>query len=87
MIELRQIKAFIAVAEEGGFTAASERLHTVQPNISMRIKSLEETVGKQLFLRSRTRRELRLTEAGKKLLPKAYEIMQIIAEFKQENMT
>ncbi|HEY4371600.1 MAG TPA: LysR family transcriptional regulator [Burkholderiales bacterium] len=52
---LRQIEVFVAVVEEGGFTAAGERLHMVQPAVSIAIRKLEQSVGVQLLDRSGAR--------------------------------
>ena len=46
-MEMRQLKMFCAVAECGSFTAAAEKVHTVQSNITMRIKELESELGKR----------------------------------------
>lgn len=50
-MELRQIRYFVALFEEGSVTAASRRLNVVQPTVSMQIAKLEEELGHQLFRR------------------------------------
>lgn len=64
-MELYQLKSFVKVAELGNLTRASEALYTSQPAISAQIKTLEEFLGVQLFVRSA--KGMKLTEAGNRL--------------------
>lgn len=73
-IGLRQLSAFIAVAEELSFRRAAERLAISQPPLSVRIKKLEEQIGVRLFDRDRNKR-VELTPAGHMLLGHAKGIM------------
>jgi DNA-binding transcriptional LysR family regulator len=73
-MEIRQLRAFVAVAEAGTFTAAAERVHVTQSAISMQIRQLEEETGVQLFLR--TPKRVLLTEAGEKMLARARNILR-----------
>ncbi len=73
MVELKQIKHFVAVAEELNFRRAAERLHITQPPLSQSIKSLEETVGVKLF--ERNTRGVHLTKAGEAFLGESLEIL------------
>src|SRR5215470_10614629 len=69
-MELRHLRYFIAVAEEGSFlTAAERRLHTAQPSLSRQIRDLESEVGVKLL--ERRARGVVLTAAGKVFLDHA----------------
>ncbi|WP_296600226.1 LysR substrate-binding domain-containing protein [Phenylobacterium sp.] len=69
-MELRHLRYFVAVAEEGSLTVAAEkRLHTAQPSLSRQLRDLEQEVGAQLFLR--TSRGVELTPAGQAFLEHA----------------
>ena len=68
-MELRHLEHFVAVAEERNFTRAARRLHLVQSALSVSIRSLERELTRKLF--ERTTREVRLTDAGRILLPEA----------------
>jgi DNA-binding transcriptional LysR family regulator len=68
-VELRQLEYFLAVVEEGSFTAAAARLYMVQSSLSASLLSLERELGAELFIRSR--RGTELTDAGRALLEPA----------------
>ena len=69
-MELRHLRYFVAVVEEGSLTVAAERrLHTAQPSLSRQIRDLEYEVGAQLLVRSA--RGVALTEAGRAFLDHA----------------
>jgi DNA-binding transcriptional LysR family regulator len=68
-MDVRHLEALLAVAEEGGFTAAADRLHTVQSNVSAQVRQLEGELGVQLLVRGR--RETVPTEFGVRVLERA----------------
>src|ERR687887_1370580 len=73
-MEIRQLRAFVAIAETGTFTAGAGRVHVTQAAISMQIRQLEIELHAQLFVRAP--RRVLLTEAGEKLLERAYAILR-----------
>jgi DNA-binding transcriptional LysR family regulator len=73
-MDIRQLKAFVAIAESGTFTAGAVRVHVTQAAISMQIRQLETETRAQLFIRAP--RRVILTEAGEKLLERAYTILR-----------
>ncbi|MNF35415.1 HTH-type transcriptional activator CmpR [compost metagenome] len=75
-MDLASLNAFIAIAETGSFSEAGERLHLTQPAVSKRIASLEQQLSVRLF--DRLGREVSLTEAGRALLPRAYQILNVL---------
>ncbi len=72
-MEIRQLRAFVAIAEAGTFTAGSLRVHVTQAAVSMQIRQLETELGARLFIRAP--RNVILTEAGEKLLDRARHIL------------
>ena len=69
-MELRHLRYFVAVAEEGSLTVAAERrLHTAQPSLSRQIRDLEHEIGTPLLIRSA--RGVELTDAGRVFLDHA----------------
>jgi DNA-binding transcriptional LysR family regulator len=68
-VDIRQLEALLAVSEEGSFTAAADRLHTVQSNVSEHVRQLEADLGVQLIVRDR--RGAVPTEFGVKVLERA----------------
>jgi len=73
-MEIRQLKAFLAIAEARTFTAGARRVNVTQAAISMQIRQLEDEIGLQLF--TRTPRRVILTEAGESLLDRARKILR-----------
>lgn len=73
-MDIRQLRAFAAIAEAHTFTAAAARVHITQAAVSMQIRQLESEVGVPLFIR--TPRRVVLTEAGERLLDRAHAILR-----------
>ncbi len=72
-MDTHSLTVFMAVAENGSFSAAAERLFLTQPAVSKRIAQLEQQLGTRLF--DRVGRRIRLTEAGEALLPRARQVL------------
>jgi len=69
MLEVRELRLLVAVAEEAHFTRAAERMHMAQPALSQQLRRMETRIGLRLV--ERTPRHVRLTEAGEVLLVRA----------------
>ncbi|BCP04393.1 LysR family transcriptional regulator [Mycobacterium paraintracellulare] len=82
MTTLSQLKTFIAVVDQGGFTAASRRLGLSQPAVSRTIATLEKELGLPLFMRRRD--GLALTEAGAVALTHAREAVRQLTLMRTE---
>lgn len=81
-MDLRSLRYFVTVAEELNITRAAERLNISQPPLSNQIKSLEEELGAQLFIRGK--RRLKLTEAGSLLYRRAVQLLELADRTRQE---
>jgi DNA-binding transcriptional LysR family regulator len=72
-IELRHLRYFVAVAEEGSFTRAAARLHLAQPALSQQVRQLEDRIGLRLLERSP---RVSLTLAGASFLQSAHRLLR-----------
>lgn len=81
-MELRVLRYFLAVAQEGSVTHAARRFHISQPTLSKQLKDLEGELGKKLFVRSSF--SVRLTEEGMLLRKRAEEILDMVDKTEEE---
>lgn len=81
-MDVVQLQTFLVVMETGSFSAAGERLHSVQSNITARIRKLEAELGGPLF--DRGKGGARLTPLGERLVPHARDILARLATAKAE---
>lgn len=72
-VEIRELRAFVAAAEEGGLSAAARQLHISQSALSQTVRSLERQLGQQLLVRDHA--GARPTEAGGVLLREARAVL------------
>ncbi len=77
-MELSELQAFLAVAEEGSFSRAAQRLHRTQPAVSQTIRKLENDLGEALF--DRSSRHGHLTDAGVVLREYAEKLLNLRGE-------
>jgi LysR family transcriptional regulator, carnitine catabolism transcriptional activator len=75
-LTLRQLRAFLAIAQEQSITRAAEKLHLTPSALSMLIRSLETELSVRLF--ERTTRKLELTSNGKAILPTAEQVFELL---------
>ena len=77
-MDIRQLQCFVGIAEKGRFSEASKVLFVTQSAVSQQIKSLEEELGTQLFVRQTM--GVMLTESGQELLPLAKKVLRGVDE-------
>nr|WP_319390242.1 LysR substrate-binding domain-containing protein [uncultured Cohaesibacter sp.] len=78
LLDLDQLRTFIAIAETGSFTKAAEQVNKTQSAVSMQMRRLEERVGQTIFVRDG--RQSRVTDAGMRLLDFARRMLSLNAE-------
>ena len=81
-MEIRTLRYFLAVAREENMTRAAEALHVTQPTLSKALKSLEDELGKKLFIRHSF--SIRLTEEGILLRNRAEDLVSMADKIEQE---
>jgi LysR family transcriptional regulator, nitrogen assimilation regulatory protein len=77
-LDLRQLKYFVGIVDDGSISLAAQRLHIAQPALSQHVRNLEETLGTPLLLRSA--RGVQPTEAGSRLYDRALTILKEVDE-------
>ncbi len=80
-MELRHLKTFYWITQLGSFAAAAHKLHTTQPNVSVRVRELEEQLGTQLF--HEPRRNAQLTPKGRELARYAESVLRLMSELER----
>jgi DNA-binding transcriptional LysR family regulator len=81
-MELKDLRFFVLVYETKGFLRAGEQLHTVQSNVSVRIRNLERTVGKTLFIR--LHRGIQPTDAAHALYEPAKGLIELADRLEEQ---
>lgn len=81
-MDIRLLKYFLMVAQEGNVTKAAEKLHITQPTLSRQLRQLEDDLGISLFLRGK--RNITLTQAGLLLKRRAEEMVSLAERTEQE---
>ena len=82
-MDIRQLRYFVTIADEGGISAAARKLYMTQPPLSSQLSLLEKELGTPLFFR--TYEGVRLTEAGKRLYRHARELLRL-SEIAEEDV-
>ncbi len=78
LLDIDQLRTFVAIAESGSFTRAAEVVHKTQSAVSMQMKKLEDRLGRPIF--ARDGRASRLTDDGERLLDYARRILRLNLE-------
>lgn len=80
-MNIAQLRTFLAVAESGSFTTAARLCRISQPSLSVHVRNLESSAGKQLFIRNRS--GVSLTAAGAAMVPRVREIVERFEELER----
>lgn len=81
-MDIDQARTFLAISAHGSFLEAARRLHVTQSTVSARIKSLEEALGAQLFVRNRS--GATLTQAGRRFVQHAKTLVLTLEQAKHD---
>lgn len=81
-MNLKQLEAFVEVAEKNSFSKAAKSLYLTQPTVSAHISALEKELGSRLLIRNT--KEVELSESGKRLYEYAKQIVLLTAQIEQE---
>ena len=81
-MDLRHLRTFVTVAEQGGFRRAADRLFLSQPTVTAHVQALEKELGARLL--ERAGRRVRETPAGERLLPHARRLVALEAEARDD---
>lgn len=81
-MDIRVLKYFLAVAEEGSFLQAAQKLNLTQPTLSRQVQDLEKELGGELLTRGK--RRILLTEKGRFLKERAEEVLELVTRTENE---
>lgn len=81
-MDIKQLRYFVAVVKEGGFSGAAAKLHLSQPSLSKAVRTLEEQIGFQLL--ERTTKRVNMTESGQVFYKRALYILSEMDIFEKE---
>ena len=79
-VDIRQLRYFTAIAEEGQISLAAKKLNMAQPPLSQQLQLMEEELGVKLVERKRNGKRMELTEAGRVLYEKAQSVLHLFRE-------
>ncbi|ANB57436.1 bacterial regulatory helix-turn-helix, lysR family protein [Anoxybacillus sp. B7M1] len=83
-MDIRQLRYFLAIVEEGQISRAAKKLNMAQPPLSQQLRLMEEELGVTLLERQRNKKSVELTEAGKVLYEKARHVLHVFEESMRE---
>lgn len=83
-MDIRQLRYFTVIAEEGQISRAAKKLHIAQPPLSQQLQQMEDELGVTLIERQRNKKSIELTDAGRVLYEKAQNVLNLFEESIQE---